>query len=650
MVDRDEFESEPKGQDFFDWAQVEIEDTRKYLEENYFPTWEKQLRLFLGDHWSDYEREDRAYKSSDNPAVQLTDNQIGPYVEQLTNTIVSQVSRINVKPTKPEEVIAAALMQTAAQYEWEHRNFHGNVKKAFKDSLIFGYGVGEVGYNVEVDESATPDKDGLLEYRSFIKKDAPYFRRIFPPRFLYDLSACEKNLDTARWCAEQFYQSPRYVISNRLYEKSVRSDIANRKEKPETVNEEKYSFSKKSHPNSVKGLYTMTRFWDKKFHMVYIFCKGVSKPLLAQPWPWEYLDDFPIKFLPFIEHPDDWYPINLTEWVEDDQYELNRSRTAMCQYRRSNTGGSIWVTGEVTKGTKDSIYRGDKIISGFEDGQTPQAFQTSPFPQEQFIMDGIFQRSMERKIGLGPNTRGNANSGRRSATEIQATNQFTMELMEGYVENVDKFVHSIASDLIKHIKANYDVPRMHQIAGPMAEYWGMIVDATAKQRLQDGQEPLPASFTTRYPQGEFWPAYDKEAIQGEFDITIETTAKSKLTPEMQMANLIQFEQMCERVVQMAAAMQAVPPGMPWTGEIAGVNFFEILRKMAEMMEIKDAARIIAQFGIIPAPIQTHTALEAQNQQPAPAPPTQETAMMQGAVDPTSQLLGGILGGGMNNPQ
>jgi hypothetical protein len=628
--DFDDFSDEPRNP--YELTEMWMDDmilpTERFLQEEYWDTWKKWLRLDIGDQWDMYAIEDLKYASSDNPRTKITVNMIGPPIRQLRAYATARRSYISCKATHPQAHIAAVLAEKGINYEWRRNKFHREVKKVFLEAAIVGFCWAETGWTTVVDEREKPEPNERMDFRDYIRKDSGYLRKLDCFKVGYDLRAPSRSPDTARFIYESFNQEPWYVVNNKYYHKEVRADIRAGKEKPEVIHETSNQNGGNNKPYSDKKMYCLYRVWDKMFKRMYIFCKGVKRPLVAQDWPWDYLDEFPIKMLPFIPAPYDYFPVGFPQWVEDLQYERNRTRTAMFHYRRTNTGGQIYIT-DALKSQSDKLLRGDKVIVGPDDSQPPVPIPNAPLPPEQFAIDGLIEIDAQKIMGLPAWAQGGTSKGRRSATETMRSSEMMGLRIDDIIEELDVFIEAVASDQIKHMQANYTTERLAELSGPLAEYWGRVT----------GQ---PAG-----PDGKYWVPYTKEHIQGEFDLEIESTVKPKSDPGTELQNITIFMQACERVAPMGSL--AMPTGGQWSGTYNGINFFEILRKMADRLGIKDAAHIISQLAVVPPPVMEQTALQAQQQQQA-QPIAPENQVFEQAATPQSAVAGQFAGLFNGQPQ
>lgn len=622
----DMFDEPMKGDEGHKARLDKIEDTLCYVKDKYWGIWQKYIRLYKGDHWGPYQNEDAQFWTADNYSVRITVNLIGPYINQLVAYVLASDPHIKVNPLNIQEREHAILSEVAVNYEWKQRDYKKQLKRIAKMAYTVGWCPAKVGYALDVDKTAKPDEDGYLDYNSFIKEDAPYLKYISPFCFIYDLAAEDKTIDTARWVCEIYFQDPSYVVNNERYDEKVRNYIrknsGGRWGKPKTDNQYPED-SYKDQPEAIRNLYTIYDFWDKKDRKRYVYCKGVTKPLIEETPPeWKgpqpYIKGFPYKILPFIEEPNEWFAIGLIKWIEMSQYELNRHRTGLWDHRKKNMGGQWQVDPDVPEEERKNHKKGlpHILVPGILSGQEGfRPLPQSPIPPEQFQMDRINMADIDFITGLSI-IQGVPSPGRRAATEIRQRGQFASLRLDDIADTMDDFVRDIASDTLKHIKANYDVPKMFEIAGPLAEYWGRVTNQPPGQN------------------GEYWVKFDNNAIVSEFGIDIVSGSKPKVDPQVDQASRLQYANFLFTLSQFGLSLMIQSKGAMGLKNVGGINLEETAKWVGEAYGFDaDIPRLIPSAAVIPPPIMLQTGFDQQHQQQgggmptnfqAQKPPTQES--------------------------
>src|SRR5262249_16123326 len=262
------------------------------------------------------------------------------------------------KPQRTQDVNGATLQTAILNYEWREREMTEEVKKVVDDVVIVGHGVGKTGYIVEVDE-ARKKKDGAIEYRDYIKKDAAFIERVSPLDFLFDLSARDGTLKTARWGAERSYVALPDLMANQKYDRKV-TDIIYGGGGSYTISMKSGFASAGAGTDALFGKELMARvpedaliavweIWDKKYKQRIVMVEGLPYPLMVEDWPYDYLDGFPYVLIPFLRAPGLLYPIGVARQLKDAQLQTNRIRTQQIQNVRSQKNMYGYIKGALDK-------------------------------------------------------------------------------------------------------------------------------------------------------------------------------------------------------------------------------------------------------------------------------------------------------------
>lgn len=519
--------------------------------------WDRAYSLYKGDHWESDDMDVEIVKS-DNRRDKITVNLTGSSIQNMVPFLMSSRAVFVCKPTKPGSVEGAKLQEAVLNFEYEQRGMQEQIEKAVLDCVIMGHGITANGFILEIDE-AVKKMEGEIVYADYIKKESPYIRRVSPYMFLYDPTASEHNLATARWCAEIIYQPIKDILANSNYLKSTL----------ESIKVGEYSITTKrgfinpdssideTELNEEDELGVLYQIFDKKYRKYYLFAAGVLEPLVEKDWPYPYLDGFPYQKVDFVPIPDCPFPMGLALAVEDQQLELNAVRSRMFSHsRRFDRKYQVLDTVDETEA--------DKLIEG-ADGTIVMVpvigavspIADAPLSQDHQLIEAMIKQDFQSLTSQDALIQGGNLPSRTTAGEVNARGSLFRMKLDSRVASVDRFVLQNGIQTLQHIKYNFLTDKVIKIVGN---------------------------------SGEYWVEYTIEDIQDDVDVTMESIAAPKVDPILDRQQSIQIFQM---ILQAAPAIQQVAQAF---------DFIELFKWMFSKLGDKEIGRFFKPSLIPNAPL------------------------------------------------
>lgn len=535
--------------------------------------WDRSLRLYRGDHWSTW------LDSGDSRLLDLDVSSALPrdqVVVQLTQAVVTDFVAFLVardpfflaKPTLPHHADSAKVQQALLNTEWREKEVTAEVERVAYDMAIIGHGVMKTGYTIDLDDDVQPDKDGLVEMDKYIRSEDVWARRVNPYYFVWDITAPDQTLRTARWCAELIFRPLQDVLADSRYNQAVRSAIASGKEAPTRVKTFLSERVKERDAEST-GLHdrvVLYEIWDWKFQKRYVFADNVVRPLVEEDWPHSrdaksYLDGFPYVMEQFTITPNEPYGQGLPALIEDQQFELNDIRSKNFAHRRKFNRVYTMRRGTVTETELAKLQDAEdgSIIVVEEEGAL-QPLQDAPESVDVDRTEGRIQLDIDRVTGADQLQQGGRLPSRTSASEIQARITIFGRKIDLRARTLDRMVLTVGRQLLQHIKANFELPRIVRAAG---------------------RAGLRSDFLRFSPQ----------QIQQEVDIELQTSAAPKADPDLERQQAIQFLQV------ISAFAQVFGPQI-----VGQFDPIELMRWALEKFEDTELERFFPAAGTLPAPI------------------------------------------------
>ncbi|HKX29361.1 MAG TPA: hypothetical protein VJ302_16815 [Blastocatellia bacterium] len=522
-------------------------------QENGERDWRRYYRWYEGNQWLDRGQLSGSL-ASDAARDTATVNKTGSIINSMVPFLVNGRIRFLLKARKPGETDSAHIQQSLLNYEWIERGMTRQLKRCVKDATIIGHCVGKTGYTVEVAEAVNPDESGEINYADYVRKDAPWFERVDPLWFFFDLSAKDCSLHTARWCAEVFFVPFNDVMANSAYDQNVLQGMYAGEYSPTTraafegIGQNDPQWLKQARVALPEDhLTTLIEIWDKKFKQRIIYADGVPQPLLVEPWPYEYLDNFPYAMANYIDVPNKPYGIGVPRWIEDQQIQLNRIRTGQFNHIRSHQRKFIAKTGidpnELTKFTDG----GDGTVVIAEDADAIKPIPDAPMSQDFQIVEARIVSDMDEMSGADALLQGRALPSRTTAGEVGTRARILGLKTDAIVDNVEEFTEEIATQILQHLKKNRIVPDVVRIVGP---------------------------------QGAEWREYTSDEIQAETDVEVESFTAPKEDPSVLRQQWLQ---------QFQLVVQSIPV-LQQTGQIERLDFGALFGRVLESFGEKDVER------------------------------------------------------------
>jgi hypothetical protein len=443
--------------------------------------WKRYYDMYQGSHWFDYDS-DSAYLSSDNVRDHITVNKTGSIILNMVPFLVNGQIKFLLKPRRPQDVDGATVKQSLLNYTWREKNMTRQVKKAVYDACIIGHGIVKTAYAFDVDDSVDPDSGATLTYESFVRQDEPYIERVNPFYFIFDPQAPGHDLETARWCCEMFFRPLPDVLADPRYNEEAKDMIRGGSYAPAAVTTRSpYNQQPPTNPSPFNAydsilpednLVILFKVYDKRFKKEYVFADNVPKPLIERPWQYDYLDNFPYQMIPYIPIPNEHYPIGIPKWIEDQQYELNRVRTSRFEHRRRFNRKYIAVTGQIDEEEAEKFIDGEDgtVVFGKSTGAIAP-IDDAKMSSDTDITEANINSDIMELTGMDSLLRGGALPSRTTSGEVSTRASLFRMKLDDRVAAVEESVEEIASQVLKHIEANFLVEKVVEIVGPMGSEW-----------------------------------------------------------------------------------------------------------------------------------------------------------------------------------
>lgn len=469
--------------------QARIDEAQQFRKERLTENVQRHLALYRGDHWGALGLNRRKDLITVNLVFPLVRNQIGFFYYR--------DPKMFVKARDDRSELTAPVVESALNYYWTETNVKRQQRFRVYDTLIFGHSVGEIGWCFETDVTKTQDGE-RIRYSEYIRKDLPYVRRVSPLRFGFDPKAEMDPITESEFVFKEFFRSLDDIKKDPRYSntKALEAEISTNDAEKDRYGEE-----------CIK----LVELHDRKNMMLYVFAQGFEKPLLEIDHPYEgILEGHNFEWLQFNHVPDQPFGISQVSLMEDQQHELNRTRTQMFQHRRRVSNRRyIYDEGSISDtaiGKLENAEGGSMVPVGSIDRIKP--LDDARLSMDVPLIESVIKQDIRELTGQPASQFGVIDNQARSATEMGQIGQAQGFRNADTLTLVEEDTRNCARKMVQLIKAFADREMIVKIVGP---------------------------------KGAFWHRFTKDDIQGEYDVTIDpgsTTKDSDVVRRKQALDLL----------------------------------------------------------------------------------------------------------------
>lgn len=441
---------------------------------NGWKSWRASYELDRLIHWAEKKGEDQNISSDSEDLNKITVPLVASHIRNLVPFLYIKDPVFYGRPFNEKDFQSMQAQMDYLNYAWREFKMGKQVKRAILDAAIIGHGIVKTGWTLELNEVKNTGK-GVISYYDYIKKEAPWTRRINPFLFLFDRFAPEFDLDSARWCCELIITPLQDIVDDERYDPELRNKLYNGKVIPTTVEElrkkaspddqNNFLFAPKNKKNNEDHEYDPTtlaliyEIWDKKFDQVITLLatddeNSREHALRIQENPYPYLDNFPFEKVDFEEVPNDPYGIGHARYLVDVQKQINRNRNKM--YAITRQFNPKWVYSgqepmdQVEKQKVKDDIPGDVITLKPNCILTP--LELPKISVDLYNIGQILDKDFSELSGDDILARGGLLPSRTSAEEIRERSKLRGLRLETNVQNTYDFTLNIGKKIIQHAR------------------------------------------------------------------------------------------------------------------------------------------------------------------------------------------------------
>lgn len=445
-------------------------------QEGYDAMWRRMIELYRGKHFEGLSDDDRI-------AVNIafsTANVIFP-------AISVSIPKISVMANDPENEDRSLFAEAILNYWWNHFDLHVPFRQAAKDFVLIGHGWLKVGWKtkeaqvsytgaemeeqfwkaiderneaVQADPSmllgAPTDEEiaeSMVESKTIVVEDRVFMERVSPHDMYVNYEATSEQ--DARWIAQRIIRPLEEVQKDKRYKQSVRLNLTGKT----MTSLDSSTMNKKAFGDEMQKV-VIWEFYDLVNGKLCIFADG-GDDFLVDPMDLPYHLGSPFTMVRNYDVPDHFYPIGDLEMIEPLQNELNATRSAMLNNRKTYARKYLARMSAFGAGGLAALRSSeDGTIIPVEDDNRPFGDIIAPMPQSQlsadmYNMSEIVQGDIREVTGVSEYQRGVSPSVRRTATEAamiqDATNARSADklgIIELFIRNISRKQLQIAQQFL----------------------------------------------------------------------------------------------------------------------------------------------------------------------------------------------------------
>ena len=419
-------------------------------------------------------------------------NLIFSHGRQLIPMIYFKNPVVECTALRPDYVHRAKILEAVDNMLLDKMRVKEQLKLIIQDAYLYDYGVRKVGYDSEFGYDPTGSlweelfkelgieltEEERLEYNTYVIKEFPFFLRVPPRRFLVDPDVEGPTLDTAVWCAEEFYRPLEDVMEDDRYTvpKDLKATYVLNEDPSGNVvlspKKEGYSTSGGGRKSDVERV-KLYEIWDKKTRKVYVVAEECKNFLREQEDVWDLENFFPYDRLCFNPVSDEHYSTSDAMYVEKQQLEYNDIVTQEMIHRRKENTKWVSRRNVLAPQDKEKFEQGKPGILIEIDGVPGVDLQavTSGMSADIYRTRQDCRNDFQEILAMGRNQLAQELGRRKTASEAMLINQYTELRNDERRDIVADFLQRAIQDINRIVFKFWDTPTVVKLVGEEGAEW-----------------------------------------------------------------------------------------------------------------------------------------------------------------------------------
>lgn len=502
--------------DEYDKVKQRLRMAQKWrTDEGYDAKWRRMIDLYRGKtYW-------------DNNQFGITNDRISVNLAFSTvNVIAPSVAvnhpKITVSATKEGDAERAVFVEAVINYLWRHHDYRKPFRRMVKDFLIVGHGWLKVGWKFVEEERNLSDNEMNEEYsrsvqeitdfgrenpdqagglptdqeildslpatKMVVVEDQAFVERVSPFDMLIDPEAT--CIEDAKWIAQRIVRPVSEVKKDKRLKASARRKIqADTGIKSRWDNDDE-----RDQYSDLVDRVTLYEYYDLEQGTISI-CSATGDEYLLEPTPMPYSFGHPFVMLRNYDVPDIFYPMSDLEAIESLQEELNKTRTQMVNHRKRYARKYLYHERSFGPEGREALESDEdgRFVPVIDEnrnlGEVVVPLAQVPLAPEMYNHSNIIENDINTVSGVSEYARGQMPEIRRTATEASIIADAGNARAADKLAMVELNIGAVARHILQLMQQYMTRPQMVRITGKNND--------------------------------DFFVAYSREDIMGEFDFFVE---------------------------------------------------------------------------------------------------------------------------------
>jgi len=430
--------------------------------------------------------------------------------------------KITVQANREADQDRAIFVESVVNYLWRHHDYQKAFRRSVKDFLVLGHAWLKVGWRfVEAERDMTPEErrealdtaqmevddfsyanpqlagdlpspedlvDSVPHKRMDVVEDQAFVERISPFDMYVDPEAT--CLEDAKWVAQRIVRPLAEVKKDPRFKRNVRrnlqADSGFRYRWDNDYEREEYS--------DLADRVTLYEYYDMVKGTISVCAHG-SDDFLLEPTPMPYDFGIPFVMLRNYDVPDLFYPMGDLEAIESLQEELNKTRTQMVNHRKRYARKYLYHERSFGPEGREALESDEdgRFVPVVDENRSLDAVVVPlaqvPLSPEIYNHSGLIENDINTVSGVSEYARGQMPEIRRTATEASIIADAGNARASDKLAKIELFIGYVARKVIQLMQQYMTREQMVRITGKNEQ--------------------------------QFYVAYSRDDILGEYDFTVE---------------------------------------------------------------------------------------------------------------------------------
>ena len=469
-----------------------IDVSEKYHKEKFGDRAKKMVEMYRGKHFPDIIED-----------YSVVINYCYSIVKAILPQIYYQDPYLYLSPGDDSSGVEDTdIAEKLLNHFWYNMQIKKQMKKIVLDTIIYGYGIGKLGWYTKTIKSNKNTETGA-EHTELIAEEYPYFLRTSPLDVIFDISS--KDLDLKRWVAARYLLPVSELKKKYPKAKDIKGEYS-------IVGNDNNLFEKS---NMAKEDLERAEVWeilDLVDNKIYLYNDNCDDFLKDEDNPYE-IPGGNYKILTFNDIPDNLYPLSDLSQIAQINIEMDKTRSQLLNHRAKSQRKIIYEDGIFAseKDKKAFLSEDDMSAVGVKQGMIDKLkiFDASMVDANLYNIDALHKDDLNNLSGVGWNQRGVEAPVEKTATEAQIIDRNSNLRNSERLDSVTDYCIDVGKGILVMLQ-------------------DFLTDDVALQVVDNGDKK--------------WKRFNKDNIKGTYNIRVDIGSTVKPNAEEERMKFMEFIQ------------------------------------------------------------------------------------------------------------